>query len=57
MFCVISRAYAILLCAKMTLRWRNVVMTTLPCITARVGFDTQVLLQQAAAISGTSSIN
>ena len=30
-------------------------MTTLPCITARVGFDTQVLLQQAAAISGTSS--
>ena len=31
--------------------------TTLPRITARVDFDTQVLLQQAAAISGISSIN
>ena len=31
--------------------------TTLPRITARVDFDTQELLQQAAAISGISSIN
>ena len=31
--------------------------TTLPRITARVDFDTQALLQQAAAISGISSIN
>ncbi len=32
-------------------------MTTLPRITARVDFDTQVLLQQATAISGISSSN
>ena len=31
--------------------------TTLSRITARVDFDTQDLLQQAAAISGISSIN
>lgn len=31
--------------------------TILPRITARVDFDTQDLLQQAAAISGISSIN
>ena len=31
--------------------------TTLPRITARVDSDTQVLLQQAAAVSGISSIN
>jgi len=31
--------------------------TMLPRITARVDFDTQTLLQQAAAISGISSIN
>ena len=31
--------------------------STLPRITARVDFDTQELLQQAAAISGISSIN
>ncbi len=31
--------------------------STLPRITARVDFDTQDLLQQAAAISGISSIN
>ena len=35
----------------------NTMTTTLPRITARVDFDTQVLLQQAAAISGISSIN
>ena len=32
-------------------------VATLPRITARVDFDTQELLQQAAAISGISSIN
>ena len=32
-------------------------VTTLPRITARVDSDTQVLLQQAAAVSGISSIN
>ena len=31
--------------------------STLPRITARVDFDTQELLQQAAAVSGISSIN
>ncbi len=31
--------------------------TTLPRITARIDFDTQELLSQAAAISGISSIN
>ena len=34
-----------------------IMATTLPRITARVDFDTQELLSQAAAIAGMSSIN